>query len=346
LNDWQTALAAGYLAWGGLGAPALLTIHNLAHQGLFDASHMSALAIPSHAFTMQGVEFFGRVSFLKAGLNYAAQVVTVSATYAEEITRPEFGCGLDGLLAERAAQGNLTGILNGVDESWDPRRDHNCPYLYDPQRWKGRYADYVRGMFGLSLWRAPLFAFVSRLVHQKGVDLVLRAGERIAALGGQLVVMGLGERRMEAELVALGARRRGAVGVRIGFDAVDARALFAGSDFVLMPSRFEPCGLSQMYAQRYGAIPIACRTGGLSETIHDDRTGFLFDRPERDDFEQAIRRALDVYVSTKRLNEFRRAAIAQRFDWRDSARRYAALYRALEGARLAGGLAAAAPVSA
>ncbi|MGD1015570.1 MAG: glycogen synthase GlgA [Roseiarcus sp.] len=333
LNDWQTALAAGYLAWSGVDAPALLTIHNLAHQGLFEASRMGALAIPARAFTMQGVEFFGRLSFLKAGLNYAAQLVTVSATYAEEITRPEFGCGLDGLLSERAAQGRLSGILNGVDESWDPRKDRNCPYLYDPQRWKGRYADYVRGMFGLSLWRAPLFSFVSRLVHQKGVDLVLHAGERIADLGGQLIVMGRGEPKMEAELAALGARRRDAVGVRIGFDAEDARALFAGSDFVLMPSRFEPCGLSQMYAQRFGAIPIAHRTGGLSETIHDGKTGFLFDQPEIADLDEAIHRALEAYGSNQRLYELRRAAMAVRYDWDDSAQRYGALHRALESGR-------------
>jgi starch synthase len=330
LNDWQTALAAGYLAWSGVDAPALLTIHNLAHQGLFAASRMSALGVPARAFTMQGVEFFGRLSFLKAGLNYAAHVATVSATYADEITRPEFGCGLDGLLLERAAQGRLSGIVNGVDESWDPRQDRKCPYLYDPQRWKGRYADYIRGMFGLSLARAPLFSFVSRLVHQKGADLVLQAGERIAELGGQLVVMGLGEPKIEAAFAALGRRRRDAVGVRIGFDAEDARALFAGSDFVLMPSRFEPCGLSQMYAQRFGAIPIAHRTGGLGETIHDGKTGLLFERPEIADLDEAIRRALEVYGSNKLLGELRRAAMALKFDWDESARRYGALYRALE----------------
>ncbi len=294
---------------------------------------MSALGIPSQAFTMQGVEFFGRVSFLKAGLNYAAHVATVSATYAEEITRPQFGCGLDGLLRERAAQGRLTGIVNGVDESWDPRRDRNCPYLYDPQRWKGRYADYVRGMFGLSLSRAPLFSFVSRLVHQKGADLVLGAAERIAELGAQLVVMGRGEPKLEAAFAALGKRRRDAIGVRVGFDADDARALFAGSDFVLMPSRFEPCGLSQMYAQRFGAIPIASRTGGLSETIHDGRTGILFDRPEAKGLDEAIVRAIAVYGSNARLSELRRAAMALKFDWDDSARRYGALYRDLENSR-------------
>jgi len=341
LNDWHAALAAGYLAWRGVDTPALLTIHNLAHQGLFDASRLGALAIPPHAFTLHGVEFFGRLSFLKAGLNYAAHITTVSSAYAEEITRPEFGCGLDGLLRERAQQGRLSGILNGVDDSWDPRRDRNCPYLYDPQRWKGRYADYVRGMFGLSLARAPLFLYVARLVHQKGADLVLRASDLIADLGGQLVVMGAGESKFEAQFKALAERRPEAIAVRVGFDADDERALVAGADFMLMPSRFEPCGLSQMYAQRYGAIPIASCTGGLGETIHDGKTGFLFDHAEADDLEQAIRRALDVYGSAKRLNEFRRAAIAQRFDWRDSARRYAALYRELGGARLAGGLSAA-----
>jgi starch synthase len=339
LNDWQTALAAGYLAWSGRRAPALLTIHNLAHQGLFDASRMSALAIPSHAFTMHGVEFFGRLSFLKAGLNYAAQIVAVSATYAEEITRPEFGCGLDGLLLERAAQGKLIGIRNGVDESWDARRDRNFPCVYDPQRWKCRHADYVRGMFGLSLWRAPLFSFVSRLVHQKGVDLVLEAGERIAELGAQLIVMGRGEPQMESALVALAARRRNAIGVRIGFDAMDARTLIAGSDFVLMPSRFEPCGLTQMYAQRFGAIPIARRTGGLAETIDDGKTGFLFDRAEIDDLDAAVDRAVDVYSSGKQLNEMRRAAMALRYDWDDSASRYGAIFRALGAARAAAPLA-------
>ena len=335
LNDWQSALAAGYLAWGGIEVPALLAVHNLAHQGLFEAPRMHALGVPDRAFTMQGVEFFGRLSFLKAGLNYASHIVTVSETYAREITRPEFGCGLDGLLFERANEGRLTGIVNGIDESWDPRRDKKCPYLYDPQRWKGRYADYVRGALGLSLSRAPLFAFVSRLVHQKGVDLVLQAAERIAELGGQLVVMGRGEPKMEAAFTALAAHAPEAIGVRIGFEAQDARAIFAGADFILMPSRFEPCGLSQMYAQRFGAIPLASRTGGLSDTIQDGKTGFLIDRPDIGDLEAAIDGAFEIYGASKRLNELRRAAMALKFDWDDSARRYSALYRALDTVRVA-----------
>ena len=136
LNDWQTALAAGYLAWAGASIPTLLTVHNLAHQGVFEPARMAALAIPAEAFTLQGVEYFGKLSFLKAGMNYASHLNTVSAAYADEITRPEFGCGLEGVLKERALQGRLSGIINGIDESWDPRQDKRCPYLYDPTRWK------------------------------------------------------------------------------------------------------------------------------------------------------------------------------------------------------------------
>jgi len=333
LNDWPTALAAGYLHWRGVDTPCLLTIHNLAHQGQFDASRASALAIPDTAFNIHGVEFFGRLSFLKAGLNYATHVNTVSNIYAEEITRPEFGCGLDGVLRECAAQGRLTGIVNGIDKSWDPRADKRCPYLFDPQRWKGRYADFIRGAFGLCLARAPLFAFISRLVHQKGVDLVLQACEFIAERRGQIVVIGRGEPDAEDALRALGRRHPDAVGVRIGFDPEEARALFAGGDFLLMPSRFEPCGLSQMYAQRLGAIPIAHRTGGLAETIHHGKTGLLFDGADAGALNGAISKAFDLYQAPKDFQQMRRAAMALNFDWRDSAERYDALYREIDTRR-------------
>jgi starch synthase len=335
LNDWQSALAAGYLAWSGAAIPSVLTIHNLAHQGVFEAGRMSALAIPPGAFTIDGVEFFGKLSFLKAGMNYASHLSTVSRTYADEITRSEFGCGLHGLLFARALEGRLAGILNGIDESWDPRRDPRCPYLFDASRWKGRYADYVRGAFGLSLTRAPLFSVVSRLVRQKGLDLTIGAARTIIDRGGQLVVMGRGEPEVEAALADLAARNREAVGVRIGFDADEARAIFAGSDFILMPSRFEPCGLSQMYAQRYGALPIAHRTGGLAETILDGETGFLFDAPVAHAYAQAIGRAFETYASGRRMGDMRRAAMARKFDWDASARLYAALYRKIATPRLA-----------
>ena len=335
LNDWQTALAAGYLAWAGSSVPTLLTVHNLAHQGLFEPHRMPALAIPGEAFTMQGLEYFGKVSFLKAGMNYASHLNTVSAAYADEITRPEFGCGLEGVLLERAQQGELSGILNGIDESWDPRQDRRCPYLYDHARWKGRYADYVRGAFGLSMSRAPLFSVVSRLVHQKGVDLTLEAAKVIVELGGQLVVTGRGEARYEQAFLDLAARFSDAVGVRIGFAAEEARAIIAASDFILMPSRFEPCGLSQMYAQRFGAIPIASRTGGLVETIDHGRTGLLFDASDLDAYVGTIGLAFETYGSAKRLNEMRRATMALKYDWSCSAQRYVALYHEISSRRVA-----------
>jgi len=327
LNDWQSALAAGYSFWSGQRTPAVLTIHNLAHQGLFDASRRAALAIPEAAFGIDGVEFHGKISFLKGGINFASRVTTVSEVYAGEVTTQALGCGLDGLMAKCARDGRLAGILNGIDESWDPRNDPRCPFNYDANRWKGRYADYVRGAFGLSLARAPLFAVVSRFVQQKGVDLVLRAAETIVRLGGQLVAVGRGEPQFEKAFRNLSARARDAVGVRIGFEAEEARAIFAGADFLLMPSRFEPCGLSQMYAQRFGAIPLAARTGGLVETIEDGKTGFLFDPGDEAQFIAAIKTAFEIYASPKRLSDLRRSAMAKRFDWTESARLYAALYR-------------------
>jgi starch synthase len=335
LNDWPTALAAGYLRWRGGKTRTVVTIHNLAHQGQFDASQLEDLAIPKSAFRLDGVEFYGRVSFLKAGIVYADHVTTVCATYAEEIARPEFGCGLNGLLAKRANEGRLTGIRNGVDASWDPRADKRNPYRFDAHRWKERYADYVRGAFGLSLSAGPLFAFVARLVHQKGFDLVLEASETIVARGGQVVIVGRGEPEYERGAAELARRYPHAVGARIGFDAEEARAVFAGADFLLMPSRYEPCGLSQMYAQRFGALPIGHRTGGLAETIESGRTGFLFERLDIAALDDAISDAFAVFGVPLELQAMRRAAMAKDFGWADSALAYGALYRKLGEARRA-----------
>jgi starch synthase len=329
LNDWPAALAAGYLKWRGAQAPTVLTLHNLAHQGVFDAERREALAIPESAFTLDGVEFYDRISFLKAGLNYADEITTVSETYAEEITRAEFGCGLEGLIARRRHEGRLSGIRNGIDASWDPRADRVCPYLLDPQRWKSRYADYIRGAFGLSLSRAPLFAFIARLTHQKGADLVIDVAARIVERGAQLVMIGQGDRQVEEAVVELAARHPEAIGARIGFEAAQARAAFAAADFLLMPSRFEPCGLSQMFAQRFGAAPIAHRTGGLAETIEDGVTGLLFDGADTASLRAALDRALDIYGAPRDFQVMRRAAMAKRFDWEESAAKYTALYRRL-----------------
>ncbi|ACL60115.1 glycogen synthase GlgA [Methylobacterium nodulans] len=328
LNDWQTALAPAYLAWQGLRVPSILTVHNLAYQGLFPRENLGRLGVPEGAFQIDGVEFYGKLSFLKAGLFYASHVTTVSETYAHEITSPEFGCGLDGLLRTRARQGRLAGILNGIDETWDPRTDPHLATAFEPDDWKGKRAnaDAVRERFGLGVSRGPLFAIVSRLVHQKGVDLTLAAAESIVAEGGQLVVTGQGEPRFENAFLDLARRHPGAVGVRIGFDETDAHRMFAGSDFLLMPSRFEPCGLAQMYAQRFGSLPIAHRTGGLADTVEDGVTGFLFGEASLKGLTSAIRRALDTFASKRHLNTMRRTAMTRSFGWDKAALSYSALY--------------------
>ncbi|WP_372425796.1 glycogen synthase GlgA [Salinarimonas chemoclinalis] len=329
LNDWPTGFAAAYAHWEGVRVPSVITIHNLAYQGLFSPARMERLGVPKDAFGLDGVEFHGKLSFLKAGLSYADHVTTVSATYAHEITTPELGCGLDGLLRLRAEQGRLTGIVNGIDASWDPATDPHLESPFALNAWDGKAANAaaVRRAFGLSETGGPLFAVISRLVHQKGVDLSIDAAEAIVADGGQIVVTGRGEGRFESELRALARRHPGMVGVDIGYEEVRARRMYAGSDFLLMPSRFEPCGLSQMYAQAFASLPIATRTGGLADTIDDGVTGFLFDRPSLPAFLDAIRRALDAFRARSRLMSMRRAAMTRPMGWDGSVRGYEGVYR-------------------
>jgi starch synthase len=328
-NDWQAALVPAYLAWSGASIPSILTIHNLAYQGLFPKETLRRIGAPESSFHVEGVEFYDKLSFLKGGLVYASHLTTVSATYAREITTPELGCGLEGLLRQRSDASELTGILNGIDESWDPR---SCAQLAQPFAagdWKGKRAnaDYVRKQFGLALSRGPIFGLVARLVHQKGIDLVLSAADEIIEAGGQIVVTGSGEPAIEDALVQAHRRRPDAIGVAIGFNDGQARRIFAGSDFTLMPSRFEPCGLSQMYAQRFGSLPIGHQTGGLAETIKDGENGFLFDKPSAESFLGGVRRAFSTFNAKDRLDSMRRSAMAKSYSWDLSAACYSALYR-------------------
>ncbi|WP_043160729.1 glycogen synthase GlgA [Bradyrhizobium sp. Ai1a-2] len=330
-NDWQAALAPAYLAWRGARIPSILTIHNLAYQGLFPKESLRRIGAPENSFHIDGLEFYDKLSFLKGGIVYASHLTTVSATYAKEITTPELGCGLEGLLRIRSNAAQLTGILNGIDESWDPRFDAKLAQQFSAGDWVGKQAnaDYVRKQFGLAVSRGPMFGLVARLVHQKGVDLVLSAADEIVAAGGQIVVTGSGEPAIEQALVEAHRRRPDAIGVAIGFNDAQARRIFAGSDFTLMPSRFEPCGLSQMYAQRFGSLPIGHQTGGLAETIKDGETGFLFAQPSAASFLGGVRRAFDAFVVKDRLDTMRRSAMARSFSWSISAALYGALYRKL-----------------
>jgi starch synthase len=328
-NDWQAALVPAYLAWRGSKVPSILTIHNLAYQGLFPRESLRRIGAPESSFHIDGIEFYDKVSFLKGGLVYASHLTTVSGTYAKEITTAEFGCGLEGLLRRRSDASQLTGILNGIDESWDPRSCEHLPQQFGAGDWEGKRAnaDYVRKQFGLAVSRGPIFGLVARLVHQKGIDLVLSAADEIIDAGGQIIVTGSGEPALEQALVDAHRRRPDAIGVVIGFNDAQARRIFAGSDFTLMPSRFEPCGLSQMYAQRFGSLPIGHQTGGLAETITDGETGFLFEKPSIDSFLGGVKRAFSTFVSNDRLDTMRRSAMARSFSWGLSAALYSALYR-------------------
>ncbi len=326
VNDWPSALAPGYLKWKGLSTPSILTIHNLAYQGLYQPSRLTALGIPDLAFSVNGTEFYGKISFLKAGIFYGSHVTTVSETYAHEITTPEHGCGLEGLLKTRMDEGCLTGIVNGIDDSWDALIAGGNP---DPRRiraWKQQHAADIRKTFALPTSKGPLFSIISRLVHQKGIDLSIEAAETIVGQGGQLVVTGRGEPRLEDAIERLAKRHPRAVAARIGFDDAEARRLFAASDFLLMPSRFEPCGLSQMYAQRSGTLPIAYRTGGLVDTIEDGRSGFLFSTLTSAGLASAVSRAIDAFRSKQAFRKMREHAMAKRFDWSRPSGRYAAVY--------------------
>jgi starch synthase len=326
-NDWPTALTPAYLRFKNVGVGSILTIHNLAYQGLFDRNRLGALGIPEQAMQVEGVEFHGRVSFLKAGIFYASQVTTVSETYANEITSYEHGCGLDGLLRTRNERGELSGILNGIDSSWEDlaRASQGPDHLRD---WKSEKAQELRRLFQLDNATGPLFSIVSRLVHQKGVDLSIQAAELIVSNGGQLVVTGQGEPELERAVEKLAQTYPGKVAARIGFDSAQARAMYEGGDFLLMPSRFEPCGLSQMYAQSQASLPIANRTGGLADTIEDGGTGFLFSTASEFALKRAIGRAFRTFWSESRFGAMRQNALSKRFSWRSSAARYRKVYEA------------------
>jgi starch synthase len=335
-NDWPGGLAPAYMRWDGTNVPTVLTIHNIAYQGNFDASQRQLLAIPDAAFDINGVEFHGRVSFLKAGGFYASHVTTVSPTYATEITTERQGAGLHGLMETRAASGQLSGIVNGIDESWDPGSDRHLPYNFDPNDLNGKQAtaDTVREGLCLRPSDGPLFGIVSRLVHQKGLDLVAEAANDIVENGGQIAILGLGDPDIEHMLSRTSRRHRDDIGVLIGFNEPMARRIVAASDFTLMPSRFEPCGLTQMQAQRYGALPIAHATGGLADTIDDGTTGFLFSTLSPDGLMEACHRAFDAFDDEGQLAGMRRAAMARCFSWAGAAAEYEALYRRLIGPRL------------
>lgn len=334
-NDWHTGhlpllLARGWhLPDGFWHLPTVLTVHNAQYQGGSDlAETLYWLRLPAE-LAGSFANHFGRFNALKAGAGFASRVTTVSPTYAQELTRPEYGYGLDG--AFRSLAGKLVGILNGLDtEYWDPATDRHLPANYDARRPNDKAASQValRQTFGLETG-IPVLASVSRLVEQKGIDLLVAAAPRLIHAGWGIVFLGTGEPQVEAAALALAADHPGRVGVRIGYDEELAHLIYAGADAFAMPSRFEPCGLSQMIAMRYGTLPVVRATGGLIDTVEHERTGFVFQHATADGLAWGATRALEVGPGTDRWRAMQQSAMRQDNSWRASARRYEALYRAV-----------------
>ena len=340
-HDWHAGFAPAYAAFsrraGKHRAASVFTIHNLAFQGLYARGQFAELGLPAEAWGVNGVEFHGQLSFMKAGLHYADRITTVSPSYAREIQGQELGCGLDGLLRERSAV--VSGILNGVDDAvWNPEHDATLAAPYSAAKLAGKAACKAALQTECALAvqaDAPLFSAVSRLTEQKGLQLVVQAIDGLVARGGQLVVLGSGEAALEAALRAAAARHPRHVALRQGYDEALSHRIFAGSDVTLVPSRFEPCGLTQMYALRYGSLPLVRRTGGLADTVvdctledlADERaTGFVFERFEVEDLQRALRRAFTLWSRPRDWRVVQKRAMAQRFGWDTAAARYLALY--------------------
>ena len=343
VNDWQGALAPAYLHYEG-GSASVLTVHNIAFMGCFGPEHLANLGLPHHAWRFDGVEYHGQLSFLKAGLQLATRISTVSPTYAREIQDEHFGYGLAPLIRHRASA--LRGILNGIDtEIWNPSTDPALASRYAANRLatKRQNKAALQAEMGLEVVDdVTLFGVISRLTHQKGLDLLLTIQDGMAALPMQLAVLGSGEKDLEAGFSELAKRYPGKVAVKLGFDEALAHRIEAGADCFVMPSRFEPCGLNQMYSLRYGTPPVVRATGGLADTVVDVSEETLANRTAngfilRDDTPHAMWLAIERVCRTrpdKRLwQSIQQNGMRRDFSWKQAARDYISLYRDAIAAR-------------
>lgn len=337
VHDWQAGLAPAYLAYGGGPRPkTVATIHNMAFQGWFPASLVGALGLPPEAMALDGVEYFGGVGYLKAALNFADRITTVSPTYATEILDPDGGFGLDGLLQLRASV--VSGILNGIDvEVWNPETDTALPAPFSAATLDGRSANRraLAREFGIDVGDGPLFGVISRLSSQKGLDLLAEAAPTLIGLGASLALIGSGEPWLEERFRGLAFTHPGRVGVFIGYDERRAHLMQGGADAILVPSRFEPCGLTQLCALRYGAVPVVARVGGLADTVIDANpmalaagvaTGLQFAQTGAGALEAALRRTVALYADGPAWTRIQRNGMKADVSWDASAKAYADLY--------------------
>lgn len=338
VHDWQAGLVPAYLHQMAKDTPpCVLTIHNIAFQGIFPEELMEPLGLDRSLFSADGLEFYGNLGFLKAGIVYSNKVTTVSPTYAREIMEPEFGMGLEGLLTAR--QGDVSGILNGIDlDIWNPETDSDLARTYSARSLKQKRINRkaVIERFGLAPTdTAPLFCVISRLTTQKGIDVLLDALPTLTERGARLAVLGSGDRRLESGLVAAAHRYPDAVGVIIGYDEALSHLMQGGSDAILIPSRFEPCGLTQLYGLRYGTIPVVSRTGGLADTVIDANeaalsasccTGVQFAPVTARALSHAISRTCDLFAQPEIWSGMMRRAMRHPVGWEASAEAYHDVY--------------------
>lgn len=345
-HDWQTGLVP-CLIQGAKGpaflkrVPTIFTIHNLGYQGLFPEEKMPLAGLKKEDFFHpEGLEYWGQISLLKAGINYSSAITTVSPSYAEEIQTPEYGMGMEGVLARRKTL--LHGILNGIDyRHWDPGHDNHIPALYTPGALKGKALCKASLMaeMGLdqSLKYRPVLAMVSRLDKQKGLDLFMQILDRVLALNVGVVVLGSGGEEIQKGLAEVSRKRPGRLGLKLGFDEPLAHRIMAGADMFLIPSRYEPCGLTQMYALKYGTVPIVRATGGLDDTVvsfnpeNGKGNGFKFRAYTGQAFLSAIERAIALFRNSRAWTLLMENGMKEDFSWARSARAYKKLYESVAG---------------
>lgn len=338
-HDWQAGLVPAYLHAADSQVPTVMTIHNIAFQGIYDPDHLDGLNLPRDMFTVDKGEYYGRFSFLKAGLMLATKITTVSPTYAHELMSPEFGMGLDGVM--RARRADLSGIINGIDlDVWDPETDDTIPQVFTAKTLtkKAKNKAALEERFNLDPSDSPIFCIISRLTTQKGLDLLLDRLPNIVNQGARLAILGTGDKGMEHGFADAANRYTGKVGTIIGYDEQLSHLMQAGSDAILIPSRFEPCGLTQLYGLRYGTIPVVARTGGLADTIIDANlaaidadvaTGIQFHPVTAIGLEQAVARTMALYQQPKVWAAMQRRAMRQPVGWDASAAAYLALFQSL-----------------
>ena len=340
-NDWQTALVPLYLKTLYKGnsyfskTATLFTVHNLGYQGIFDGSTLSYTGLGKEYFVPDRLEFYGKLNLMKAGLLYADLLNTVSVTYAREIQQVEYGFGLDGLTRKRALE--LYGIINGIDYAeWDPSKDTLIPSGYTQSDLKGKELCRKKLCREAAFDKPalPIVSLVGRFSSQKGIDLVLGSMEPLAAMGVNLIVLGKGDDKYQRLLKKASVPYKGRIFVHVGFEERLAHLIYAGSDFFLMPSQYEPCGLGQLIAMKYGTVPIARKTGGLADTIQDydhlthAGTGFLFSDYSPYAMQDAVKRALCVFTDKPKMKKLASEVMGKDFSWSRSADSYLELYKA------------------